>query len=302
MRDTADMKLAVRAAALAAAVFTFSGFAAQAAPLPPSAFAYDSAAPVDLRVNSTHVSYGVRVSDVTFASAGGRRVHGELTVPAGSGTHASVLFVHWLGDPETTNLTEFRNDAMQLAKRGVVSLAVDTMWAQPEWFEKGRALATDYARSIDQVVDLRRSLDVLLAQPGVDASRVAYVGHDFGAMYGAVLSGIDPRPQYYVLMAGTATFAEWYLLGAHPADTSAYEAQMSVLDPPQYLRRSNARAYFFQYANKDRYIKADRAYPVFDAAPAPKSMAVYVADHSLNVPQARAERNAWLIAHLVPKT
>lgn len=296
------MKLAARAAVCAAALFTCSALPSNAAALPPSAFAYDTAAPLDVHVNSTRTAYGVRVSDVTFASAGGRHVHGELTAPAGSGSHAAVLFVHWLGDPETTNLTEFRSDAAQLAKRGIVSLAVDTMWAQPDWFEKGRTIATDYQRSIDQVIDLRRALDVLLAQPGVDASRLAYVGHDFGAMYGAVLSGIDSRPQYYVLMAGTATFAEWYLLGAHPADTSAYEAQMAALDPPQYLRQSKARAYLFQYANKDRYIKPDRAYPVFEAAPAPKAMAVYVAGHSLNVPQARAERNAWLIAHLVPKS
>ena len=287
---------------LAAAFLAFLAPAAHAEPLPASAFAYNPGAPLNLHVNSTQLAYGIRVSDVTFDSAGGRRIHGELTAPSGSGGHAAVLFVHWLGDPRTTNLSEFRSDAMDLAKRGIVSLAIDAMWAQPGWFEKGRTPATDYRSSIDQVVDLRRSLDVLLSEPGVDASRVAYVGHDFGAMYGAVLSGIDPRPQYYVLMAGTATFAEWYLLGAHPADTAAYEAQMAVLDPPQYLRESKARAYLFQYADNDRYIKADRAYPVFDAAPAPKSMVVYAADHSLNVPQARAERNEWLIAHLVPKT
>ena len=47
--------------------------------------------------------------------------------------------------------------------------------------------------------DLRRALDVLLAQPGVDPKRIAYVGHDFGAMYGAVLAGVDRRVSVWAL-------------------------------------------------------------------------------------------------------
>jgi hypothetical protein len=124
------------------------------------------------------------------------------------------------------------------------------------------------------------------------------VGHDFGAMYGAVLSGVDPRPQSYVLMAGTATFSEWYLLGKHPSDTSAYVKAMSVLDPPNYLQQTKAKAFLFQFANRDRYIKADRSDVLFDAAPAPKTMMVYVANHSLDVPAAHVDRIAWLIAQL----
>lgn len=268
-------------------------------PLAANAFAYDASAPLAMQVKSQHTTSGVKVSDVTFASAGGRRIHGEIAAPVKTGARRpGILFVHWLGEPATTNLTEFRSDAMRLAKDGFVTLSIDAMWAKPDWFETGRSLETDYRDSIDQVVDIRRALDALLAQPGIDRSRIAYVGHDFGAMYGAVVSGVDPRPQYYVLMAGTATFSEWYLLGKHPADTAAYQKQMAPLDPTQYLRESNAKAYLFQFANKDRYIKSDRALALFDAAPAPKGMMVYVADHSLQVPAAHADRITWLEARL----
>ena len=215
-----------------------------------------------------------------------------------SAHRGAVLFLHWLGDPPTTNLSEFRADALNMAKAGAVTLSVDAMWAAPDWFEKGRSTDTDYANSIAQVIDLRRALDVLLAQPGVDPSRLAYVGHDFGAMYGAVLSGIDPRPRYYVLMAGTATFSEWYLLGKKPADIDAYSKTMAVLDPPEFLKQSTAKSFLFQFANRDRYIKPDRAYVFFDAAPAPKTMIVYPSDHSLEVPAAHADRLAWLSARI----
>jgi cephalosporin-C deacetylase-like acetyl esterase len=289
---------ALLAAALASSM-AVAPATAFAKPLPASAFSYDAAAPVNIRVNSQRTLGGVKVSDITFSSSGGRRVHGELAEavkrPARRG---AVLFVHWLGDPATTNLSEFRSDATRLAKSGLVTLSIDAMWAQPDWFDKLRTLDTDYAKSIDQVVDMRRAIDVLLAQPGVDPAQLAFVGHDFGAMYGAVLSGVDPRPQYYVLIAGTATFSEWYLLGKHPADTTAYVNMMSVLDPPNYLQQTKAKAFLFQFANRDRYIKPDRSYALFDAAPAPKTMMVYVANHSLDVPAAHADRLAWLTAHL----
>jgi len=65
----------------------------------------------------------------------------------------------------------------------------------------------------DQVIDLRRALDLLAAQPGLDHDRIAFVGHDFGAMTGALLAGADKRPRWYVLMAATTSFPAWYLPG-----------------------------------------------------------------------------------------
>ncbi|HET7813357.1 MAG TPA: hypothetical protein VFL13_03160, partial [Candidatus Baltobacteraceae bacterium] len=209
-----------------------------------------------------------------------------------------VLFVHWLGAPKTTNLTEFLPDAIELAKHGARSILIDAMWSKPSWFEKGRTTATDYDASIEQVVDLRRSLDVLASLPGVDTKRIAYVGHDFGAMYGAVLSGVDSRPSVYVLMAGTPVFSEWYLLGAKPADVPAYVAQMAPLDPPGYLQRSHASAYLFQFSQHDAYISPQREDEFAAAAPAPKATFVYRSTHALAEPQIRADRLAWLKSRL----
>ena len=69
----------------------------------------------------------------------------------------------------------------------MTSLLIDAMWSAPDWCDKGRSTGADYANSIAQVIDLRRSLDVLLAQPDIDRNRIAYVGHDFGAMYAHII-------------------------------------------------------------------------------------------------------------------
>jgi hypothetical protein len=267
-----------------------------AAALDASAFDYPASAPLDTHYSDTLVRHdGTTVSSITFSSPTGHTIGGVVIRGAGNGPHPVVLFVHWLGDDApTTNHTEFLADAEALAKRGVTSLLIDAMWAKPGWYEKVRTFDTDYANSIAQVIDLRRSLDELLAQPGADASRVAYVGHDFGSMYGALLAGVDPRPQWFVLMAGTTTFSEWYLLGGNPPDPKTYLAQMEPLDPLAFLARSHAFGFLFQFSAHDRYITPEHELAFFGAAPLPKSMALYDVDHSLRTPAATADRLAWL--------
>ena len=290
---------------IAASLLLLSTRPGPAAPLAPSAFGYDTAAPLDERTLTTSRSGDVNATLLTFASQT-RRVRGELIAPARPATrHPAVLFVHWLGDTApTTNHTEFESDARVLASRGVTCLLVDAMWSNADsggkdWFSQVRSTSTDYAASIAQVIDLRRGLDLLLAQPGVDPSHLAYVGHDFGSMYGAVLSGVDPRPRYYVLMAGTTTFSQWYLLGTKPPDVPTYVAQMAPLDPLAYLSRSSAHGFMFQFATHDPYVTAAHARAFFEAAPTPRAMFVYDAHHDLNVPLAHQDRLDWLEARLL---
>ena len=261
---------------------------AATAGLTPS-FDYDAAAPTNLQVSG---------DAVTFSGAHGRKVSGVLYRAATPGRHAAVLFVHWLGDPATTNHTEFDADARALTARGADCLLIDAMWAKPDWFETGRTTATDARDSVDQVIDLRRSLDVLLALPDADPARVAYVGHDFGAMYGAVLAGADPRPRYFVLMAGVNSFSDWYLLGKKPADVAAYEAEMAPYAPTTWLAKSTALGFLFQFSAHDRYISAAQAAAFSQAAPLPRGVFYYDSDHSLAVPDARTDRLAWLLSRL----
>ena len=52
-----------------------------------------------------------------------------------------------------------------------------------------------------------------MTQPGVDKNRVGLIGHDFGAMYGAILITADKRPTLYALQAFTNEMSHWYLYG-----------------------------------------------------------------------------------------
>lgn len=231
---------------------------------------------------------------VAFVLAAALATSGLIVPGQGTGPHPGVLFVHWLGDDAaTTNHTEFEADAQALAKRGVTSYLIDAPWSQPHWFDLRRP-ADDYQFSRDEVVALQRALDKLLAEPNIDPQRIAYVGHDFGAMYGALLAGTDPRPQWYVLMAGTPSFSQWYLLGTKPADVDAYTKQMAALDPKNFLPNSKARGFFFQFSTRDAYITPERELEFFELAPLPRTLALYDSDHSLRTPAAFADRLVWL--------
>lgn len=122
--------------------------------------------------------------------------------------------------------------------------------------------------------------------------------HDLGAMYGAALAGVDSRPRYYVLMAGTTSFADWYLLGKKPAGVDAYRAQMAPLDPLAYLTRSTARGFLFRFASHDQYVSAEHASGFFAAAAPPRAMYVYDAHYDPDAPLARHDRLDWLQAPL----
>src|ERR1041385_5816771 len=151
---------------------------------------------------------GVTVRQLTYAQIDGSRNAATLVTPAaaGRGARPAVLFLHWYEPPRpTSNRTEFLAEAVELAQSGVLSLLVDTPWTAEGWFPK-RDAAHDYEFTLAMTKNIRRALDVLLAQPGVDTSRVALVGHDFGAMWGALAAADDPRVTHLVYMAGTRSF------------------------------------------------------------------------------------------------
>jgi dienelactone hydrolase len=261
----------------------------------PPIFDYDRNAPLDLREVDTREQDGVINRLVTYTSPFGERRVAELIRPSGEGTFAAALFVHWY-EPEApdSNRTQFQQEAAELARRGAVSLLVETMWSDRDWVLK-RTQADDYANSVRQVVELRQAMDLLLAQPGVDARRFAYVGHDFGAMYGVLAGRADPRPTCYVLMAGTPRFPDWYLYypWLEGAARETFISSMAPLDPIGHVAGLAPAPVLFQFGRSDPHVPIERAQSFFDAAAEPKQLSWYDAGHGLNE-QAARERASWL--------
>lgn len=260
-------------------------------------FAYNKSAPLNVQEAGRETRGAALVRDLTFTPAD-KPVKAYLVSPAtGDGPHAAILYVHWLGDPKTTNRTQFLDEAVALAGRGAVSLLVEGMWAEPDWY-KNRVPEEDHAQAIRQVIELRRAMDLLLAQPGVDPARVAFVGHDFGAMYGMMAEALDRRAKTCVFMAPTPHFVDWFLFRQQPKDLESYKAQLATIDPVLFVGKLAPAPVFFQFASRDFYVTAEEAAELYAAAGPRKQTATYDAEHDLNQPEVAADRVAWLMREL----
>ena len=283
---------------LAATLSLVAATLAHPAPaLPDSAFDDDHHAPISIHEMGRETRNGALVRDIIFAPLG-KPVKAYLVGPVKSeGTNAGILYVHWLSDSSNSNRTEFLDEAVALANRGVVSLLVDGMWAYHTWYNN-RAPEEDFDRSIRQVNELRRSMELLIAQPGVDSQRIACVGHDFGALYSMLAGALDRRAKTYVFMAGVPHFVDWFLYSRQPQDLPAYQAQIAPLDPVNYLARLAPATVFFQFASKDQFVTAAQAAELYAAANPLKQMATYDAAHDLRTPDASSDRIVWLAREL----
>jgi len=266
--------------------------------------AYDSGKPPEVKAVGTERRAGVRIDDVTFASvAGGEPVQAYVVRPeGGSGPFAGVLFVHWYAPKHpNSNRTQFLKEAEDLARKGTVSLLVSTFWSDPARY-RARRWEDDYQNSLNQAKELRRALDVLAAQPGVDPQRIAVVGHDYGAMFGSLVVASDPRPKAFVSIAGASRWTDWYLFGSAtgvPAGEAleTYKAQLTRIDPIEVIGKTRA-ATFFQFGETDRFTPREGFVALYMAAPGTKRIATYPSDHPMDAEIIRLDRSTWLADQL----
>jgi cephalosporin-C deacetylase-like acetyl esterase len=273
-------------------------------------FNYDRSAPLDLKQREYSHQAFARVYDIDFASPKGGRVTGFLVLPTTKSPHPGVVFGHWgPGDR-----LEFLPEALLYAKAGIASVMIDYPWKRPQpWREPHFTAQTtnehDRDTEIQAVVDLRRSIDVLLSQPGVDPARVAYVGHSFGAQFGAILSAVDKRMAASVLIAGTPSFRAIFIEGKSPEmvelqqqvgppSLSKAEKTMTALDGIRYVPYAAPIRLFFQFAQYEQSFSREAMQAYFDAASKPKTLRWYPSGHELNDIHALVDRATFLAEHL----
>jgi len=270
-------------------------------------FDYDQKASLDLQEIGVEHRGNVAVHDISYASPKGGRVPAYLVMPGGKGPFAAVIWGHWYWDNSAMrNRKEFLDEAVALAPAGVMSLLTDGPVARPGHVEDPTPLNPQEATDlIQQIVDMRRGADLLLARPDVDANRLAYVGHSYNASVGGFLSGIDKRFVAFVLMAGglsdesdlkTKEMQE-YRQKIGPEKFDAFQAKYGWLDPGKFVSHAAPAVVFLQYASKEEFLNPDRARAYAAIVSEPKRFKLYDAPHALNA-EARRDRIAFLTEQL----
>jgi len=272
-------------------------------------FAYGTGS-LDVTETGTQDRDGVKVIDLHYASPLGGRVPAYLILPPGGGKHPGVVFLH----PGQGDRSTFVDEAVGLARRGIVSLTIGAPFTRPEIKQRERTVFdpdVDRQDQLQTVIDLRAAFDLLAGRPEVDAARLAYVGHSLGATVGGTLAGVDKRPVAYVLMAGYPALTRAYRYGSSstglvfqefltPAQQDAYAKALDPLDAVHWIGHAAPAKILFQWARRDEYISPVDAALYVQAASSPKEEKWYDTDHFFN-DQARKDRDDWLAGVLVAR-
>lgn len=273
-------------------------------------FAYDPKAPLDLTESSVETVEGVKVKQLTFASPRGGRVPAFLVMPAAlKGKAPAILYGHWGNGTHS----EFLPEAIAYAKAGAVSLLVAYPWVRPaEWYKSGFVFAKPEENRdafIQAVIDLRRGFDLLVSLPEVDDKRIAYVGHSYGAQWGAILAAVDKRMKTAVLVGGTPDYAAMFIendeveivafrKNAPKEQFDNFLTTLDVLSAIHYIPHAAPVPLLFQFARYEQYFKESAMQRYFKAASEPKTVRWYHAGHDLNGLDTLSDRAEWLRKHI----
>ena len=240
----------------------------------------------------------VTITDIAVRVPHQRPVQAWVVAPAaGQRRHAAagVLWLHWLGHRHNDR-SEFLSQAVGFAGQGVVSVLPAGGFP---WVEDPDGTPADAERVRAQVAAYRQVLDRLAGTRAVDPHRIAVVGHDYGAMYGALLADQDPRVSVLALQAPDATWGNWFAthwLGLQGQARADYGALFPGLDPVDHVARLGSRV-LLQWAGDDKYVAADVADAVSAANPLATRLDYPTADHQLG-DRAIADLAGFLTAQL----
>lgn len=270
-------------------------------------FDYNQKAPLGIKRLGVQRRAAATIYDITYESPKGGVVPAYLVVPKGRGPFAAIIWGHWYWQNSSMrNRREFLDEAIALAPSGVISLLTDGPIARPGHIESKDPLdertALDF---LQQVIDMRRGVDLLLARNDVDPKRIAYVGHSYNANVGALLSGLDKRFKAFVLMAGsmsdqlsqdTPEFRE-FRQKVGPEKLDALIARYSFLDQGKFVSHAAPAVVLLQFAAQEKFLTPERAKQHGAIVSEPKIFKLYDAPHALNA-EARRDRIQFLIEQL----
>lgn len=269
-------------------------------------FEYNADVPLDIKEISAQDRPGVKVHDITYASPKGGVVPAYLVVPSREGRFAAILWGHWMMPKSpTANRSEFLDEAVALASAGVVSLLIDAPPVRPGFKEDPDPLSSQGSDiAAQEVIDLRRGLDLLVSRKDVDGKRIAYIGHSYGAQCGSILDAVDKRPAAFVFMGNPVSVREFILSSDSPEaiefrkslpidKIKQYLDANSWADPGTYVSHLGPAPALFEYATQDEFVPVAQAQHYFEMSSGPKEIRFYDATHALNF-EARYDRYQFL--------
>src|SRR5207244_2665527 len=132
---------------------------------------YDKTTPLEARQDGSQLQDGIRTIDVSYRSPALGRVAGYLVLPSGNGPFPAIV---WMGGLDGSK-DDMLGEATNLAESGMAGLLLDAAVARPPFPRLFQYKTNERKTWIRNIVDIRRGLDFLAAQPQMDMTRLGYV-------------------------------------------------------------------------------------------------------------------------------
>jgi len=218
----------------------------------------------------------------------------ERTVVDARTSAPGLVFAHWFDtNAPNGNRTQFVDEAAAWVDDYGGSAVLPQLTFP--WAGDPTGSEADRERIVADVSLLRRCVDLVVARPGVDASRIGVVGHDFGGMHAIILGTVDRRPVAYVLIASVPRWADWFLpFWPIEEDRLDYLRALRPLDPIEHIGGIAPATVFLQFGRRDFFIAPMTGLELRAAAPEGTQLTPYDAEHDMEGDEIRADRTAFL--------
>jgi dienelactone hydrolase len=240
-------------------------------------FEYDKTMPLNENWGSEIQQGAATIHNLSFMGADQCKVHALWITPDDQGPFPVIIYMH-MGD---ANKNQYLDEAILLTEHNVAALLLDSP------FVKGCG-DTNNPRVgyIRMVTDTRRGIDLLETLAEVDSARIGYVGHSFGATWGGVLAGVEPRIKAFVLIAGAGQISQ------------LDSPEVPDLDAIHYIAHAQGAEFLFQFSTKDKFINQEDAQQYFDTASGIKEIIWYDSTHRGLQEAGQEDRLSWLAKQL----
>jgi pimeloyl-ACP methyl ester carboxylesterase len=259
-------------------------------------FTYDRQLPLDLKVTKVEDDQGIRRERLSFQSTPGVRVTGVLFQgPAAGGTKPPGLILLHGGGPQGKDGAFMVQLGGLLSRAGWSVMTLDlpyfgerstqllTTFSDKEKHDNLYNQSSVYLAWVTQTVkDIRRGIDLLVEQRGVDPRRTGIVGSSRGAIVATIAAGVERRlSPVLLLFAGHVDALETNHLGA--------------ACPANYIARIAPRPVLMINGTQDSDMIRERAVePLFRLAKQPKQIIWTEGGHMFMTEENRASMIQWL--------
>jgi hypothetical protein len=275
-------------------------------------FDYDKGQDLDFKLLGTKDTTQGTCYDIVYSSINSQKVTACLVIPKQKIREFPVVIFF----PDNMQRRDsFLPEALALANDAFASLVIDAPWDRPKPYDLHFPNFSDPRKDFNAyrqcVLDVRRAIDLLETHSRIDHNRIAFVGNGYGAMTGAIVSGVENRVVTYILMNCSSSYTFDVRSGSNPGVAKArnplspeqinqYEMTLKGMNPSNYLPYHRNAILFFQFSQNDPAYNEQNTKEFIQLIPDPKTQKNYKTTAAELIPyeQAFHDREKWMKTHL----